>query len=87
LAALLALRVPGHSAEGKPAVKLDLRRGDHVGILGNTLVVRLQHDGWLETYLHSRFPRHDLIFRNLGFSGDELTIRLHSANFGSPDSG
>ena len=33
----------------------------------------MQHDGWLETYLHSRFPTHELVFRNLGFSGDELT--------------
>ena len=24
-------------------------------------------------YLHSRFPKHDLVVRNLGFSGDELT--------------
>jgi len=85
VAALLAVVGPGPAAEGKPAVKLDLRRGDHVCILGNTLADRMQHDGWLETYLHSRFPRHDLVFRNLGFSGDELTIRLRSANFGSPD--
>ena len=35
--------------------------------------------------LHSRFPEHDLVVRNLGFSGDELTLRLRSADFGSPD--
>ena len=29
----------------------------------------MQHDGWLETYLQSRFPNHDLVFRNLGFLG------------------
>jgi putative heme-binding domain-containing protein len=45
----------------------------------------MQHDGWLETYFHSRFPQHDLRFRNLGFSGDELTTRLRSEGFGSPD--
>jgi lysophospholipase L1-like esterase len=45
----------------------------------------MQHDGWLETYLASRFPEHDLVVRNLGFSGDELTLRLRSADFGSPD--
>ena len=45
----------------------------------------MQHDGWLETYLYSRFPKHELVIRNLGFSGDELTIRLRSANFGTPD--
>ena len=35
---------------------LELRKGDHICIIGNTLADRMQHDGWLETYLHSRFP-------------------------------
>ena len=64
---------------------LELKPGDHISIIGNTLADRMQHDGWLETYLQSRFPKHELVLRNLGFSGDELTIRLRSANFGSPD--
>src|SRR5262245_40631918 len=75
---------PVRSADAAPA-KLELRQGDHICVIGNTLADRMQHDGWLETYLHSRFPRHDLVFRDLGFSGDELTLRLRSASFGSPD--
>lgn len=69
----------------KTAAPLELRPGERICLLGNTLADRLQHDGWLETYFQSRFPKHDLTFRNLGFSGDELTLRLRSANFGSPD--
>src|SRR6478672_1198253 len=69
----------------KSAALFELRPGEHVCVIGNTLADRMQHDGWLETYLQSRFPRHGLVFRNLGFSGDELTLRLRSANFGSPD--
>src|SRR5262245_1053626 len=65
--------------------KLELQPGDHICIIGNTLADRMQHDGWLETYLHSRFPKHDLVIRNLGFSGDELTLRLRSMDFGTPD--
>jgi putative heme-binding domain-containing protein len=65
--------------------KLELKPGDHISIIGNTLADRMQHDGWLETFLHARFPKHDLTFRNLGFSGDELTVRLRSADFGRPD--
>src|SRR5262249_51805716 len=49
------------------------------------LAERMQHDGWLETYLHARFPKHDVTIRNLAFAGDELTLRLRSAGFGSPD--
>jgi putative heme-binding domain-containing protein len=70
---------------GPKAASLDIRPNDHISIIGNTLADRMQHDGWLETYFHSRFPKHDLVFRNLGFSADELKIRLRSANFGSPE--
>lgn len=65
--------------------KLELQKGDHVCIIGNTLAERMQHDGWLETLIQARFPTHELVFRNLGFSGDEINPerRLRSANFGS----
>src|SRR5262249_21383559 len=63
-----------------------LNKGDHISIVGNTLAERMQHYGWLETYFYLRFPDHDLVFRNLGFSGDEVVTRLRSANFGTPDS-
>jgi putative heme-binding domain-containing protein len=65
--------------------RLEIQPGDHICIIGNTLADRMQHDGWLETYIQSRFPTHNLVFRDLGFSGDELTLRLRSANFGSPN--
>jgi putative heme-binding domain-containing protein len=67
------------------AALFELRPGDHISIIGNSLAERMQHDGWLEAELYSRFPKHDLVIRNLGFSGDELTLRLRSAGFGSPD--
>ena len=77
-----------------PAATLELRKGDHICFIGNTLPDRMQHDGWLETLIHSRFPKHDLVFRDLGFSADEVGgftdrpdfyQRLRSANFGSSD--
>ena len=66
-------------------VTFDLRPGDHVAVIGNTLAERLQYDGWLETMMHARFPEHDLTFRHLGFSGDEVATRTRSKGFGSPD--
>ena len=45
----------------------------------------MQYDGWLETMLYARFPKHELVIRNLGFSGDEIATRLRSKNFGTPD--
>ncbi len=86
LGMVLGLRLHLHSAdEPKSAAKLELKPGDHVCVIGNTLADRMQHDGWLETLLHARFPKHQLVFRDLGFSGDELTLRLRSSDFGTPD--
>ena len=45
----------------------------------------MQYDGWLETMLQARFPKHELVVRNLGFSGDEVSTRPRSKNFGTPD--
>ena len=63
----------------------ELNRGDHVVYIGNTMADRMQHHGWLETYLHALHPDHELTLRNLGFSGDEIKARPRSADFGSPD--
>ena len=77
LCLLLALAAPLH------AQTLELRKGDHICIVGNTLAERMQHFGWLETLIVSRFPDKDLVFRNLAVSGDEITFRHRSESFGS----
>src|SRR5262249_31347206 len=91
---LLAFVGPDRADDKAEAVRLGLKKGDRVAIVGNGTAERLQHDGWLETYLHSRYPEHNLVFRNLGFSGDEVggyttsprfEKRLRSASFGSGD--
>jgi putative heme-binding domain-containing protein len=71
--------------------KLKLEPGAHVCIIGNTLAERMQHHGWLETYLQAAYSEHKLVFRNLGYSGDEVdgyrnfNKRLRSMDFGSQD--
>ena len=62
-----------------------LNPSDHIAIIGNNLADRMQHHGWLETYLQAEFPQHRLTIRNLGFTGDEVKTRPRSANFGNPD--
>jgi glucose/arabinose dehydrogenase/lysophospholipase L1-like esterase len=87
-ACAVALAVVWTVPEGGRAAAADpfvLHAGDHICIIGNTLAERMQYDGWLETLLHARFPKHDLVIRNLGFSGDEVGTRLRSKNFGTPD--
>ncbi len=69
-------------ADGPP---LEFRRGDHVAYIGNTMADRMQHHGWLETYLHALHPELGLTVRNLGFPGDEVKTRPRSKDFGNPD--
>lgn len=69
----------------------EMHKGDHVCLIGNALPERMQHFGWLETYIHARYPQHELTFRNLGYGGDEvngyreLYSRMRSMDFGSQD--
>ena len=64
---------------------LELKKGDHVALIGNVLADRMQHDGHFETLVHAAFPEHELVFRNLAVAGDEITKRHRSENFGTPD--
>jgi len=63
------------------APKTELKQGDHVVIVGNTLAERMQYFGGFETALHSRFPQLELVVRNLGWSADELSLRPRSKDF------
>jgi putative heme-binding domain-containing protein len=81
VAAILAWAMPANAA------RLDLQEGDHICIIGGGVAERMQHTGWLEVYLHSRFPQHRLVIRNLAVDGDEIdpAKRLRSEDFGTPD--
>ncbi len=79
LGLLLAVLRPSIGAES-----LTLQPRDHVAIIGNTLADRMQHAGYFEALTHAKFPKHELVFRNLGFAADELATRPRSENFGSP---
>ncbi len=94
---LSALLLAAAVATTASAASLTLNPGDHVALIGNALADRMQHHGWLETLTVARFPKHDLVFRNLAFPGDEVAgfldkprkedvaLRNRSENFGSSD--
>ncbi len=67
------------------ADQLQLKKDDHICIIGNTLADRMQHSGYLESLMYERFPKEDLVVRNLGFAGDEVVTRARSQGFGTPD--
>ncbi|HZL34369.1 MAG TPA: PVC-type heme-binding CxxCH protein [Tepidisphaeraceae bacterium] len=80
-----ALGLAGAARAAEAPKSLPLQKGDHICIIGNGLADGLQHDGWLETMVYSRFPKDELVFRNMGFGGDEVVFRDRSDNFGTPD--
>ncbi len=74
--------IPGAATAGLPLV---LNPGDHIALLGGVLPDRFQHDAWFETLVQAKFPKNELIFRNLSASGDEVATWHRSENFGSRD--
>lgn len=76
---LLLLGSGGAMAADGPQLKLE--KGNKIVLIGNTLAERQQHFGNFETLLHARFPQHNLVVRNLGWSADELTLRPRSQAF------
>ncbi|HEX3148349.1 MAG TPA: PVC-type heme-binding CxxCH protein [Gemmataceae bacterium] len=60
---------------------LTLNKGDRIVIVGNTFAERMQYFGHFETLLHSRFPDHELVVRNLGYSGDDVFPATRAIGF------
>lgn len=52
------------------AQSFELKDGDRVVFLGDTLMEREQHYGWIELMLTTQFPDRNVTFRNLGWSAD-----------------
>jgi glucose/arabinose dehydrogenase len=73
------------------AADFALQKGDHICIVGGTMAERMQHYGWLETLLQAQYPEHELVIRNLAYSGDEIdgfrnpNSRMRSRDFGTFD--
>jgi lysophospholipase L1-like esterase len=64
------------------APRLELRQGDTIVFVGNTLAERMQHFNHFETLLMTRFPELQLRVRNLAWSGDTITLQPRPLNFG-----
>lgn len=56
----------------RPAGPFQLIEGDRVVFVGDTLIERAQSTDYLETFLSARFADRNVIFRNLGWSGDTV---------------
>ena len=66
------------------AQALEVKNGQRIVLLGNTLAERMQHHGWLETYAQLAMPDRKLTFRNHGFCGDKIDSRPRNRGFIDP---
>jgi glucose/arabinose dehydrogenase len=60
---------------------LTVQKNDCIIILGNTFAERQHLFGYFETFLHSRFPDHQLRVRNMGWSADEVDKMIRPLGF------
>ena len=57
----------------EPGSPFELKDGDRVALIGGTFIEREQRYGFIELALTTRWPDRHIIFRNLGWSGDDVT--------------
>ena len=82
---LLCLAAPRAGQSEEPR-KLGLKDGDRVAFVGDTFVERAQRYSYLETFLTILNPGKNVIFRNLGWSGDTVG-GVSRAGFDPPEAG
>jgi lysophospholipase L1-like esterase len=84
---LLALCViPSAVLVARAAEAWQLLDGDRVVLVGSTLIEREQRYGYWETALIRRYPGRNIMFRNLGWSGDTVFGEAR-AGFDTPADG
>ena len=67
---ILLIALPLLAALAARAQSFELRDGDRVALVGDTLIEREQESGWLESVMDASFPDCHIAVRNLGWSAD-----------------
>jgi hypothetical protein len=70
------------SGQATSIAPLRVEHGDRIVFIGNTFAERMALFPHFEAALTARFPEAGLTFRNLGWSGDEITLQPRPLNFG-----
>ena len=63
---------------GRSQSSFELKDGDRVAFLGDTFVERAIRYGHIETALTARWPDREIVFRNIGWSGDNVGGRARA---------
>ena len=65
--------------------RLVLDKGDVITVVGNTFAERMIHHPHFEASCQTAYPDHEIAFRNLAWSGDEVALQPRPLNFGTMD--
>ena len=89
---LCLLVLPGLQVTAQDRPKVQFHTAERIALVGNEFFERDQDQGYIETALTTRFPKKNLTFRNLGYSGDSVYAEARSlcsgwATFGPPGQG
>ena len=78
---LLALAILLSAPTLKAEQALGTAKGERVIILGGTFAERMQYFGYFESLIARSQSSRDLVFRNMGWAGDEVALQPRSYNF------
>lgn len=63
------------------SLPLELKKGDRIALVGNTLLDRAQEFGHIEALIQLAHPDHELVIRNFAWSADEVDLQPRPDNF------
>ncbi|MCA9270570.1 MAG: hypothetical protein KDA41_18940, partial [Planctomycetales bacterium] len=72
---------PAKAAPVATKLPLELRPGDRIALVGNTLFDRMGMFGHFEAMLQQKYPQHKLTVRNLAWSADAFNLQPRPENF------
>lgn len=75
--------LPGDAEGVATALPLELKPGDRIMLIGNTLFERSGEFAHFEAMLQRAYPDHRLVVRHLAWSADEIDQQPRPANFAS----
>jgi putative heme-binding domain-containing protein len=75
--------LPGDAEGVATALPLELKPGDRIMLIGNTLFERSGEFAQFEAMLQRAYPDHRLVVRHLAWSADEIDQQPRPANFAS----
>jgi putative heme-binding domain-containing protein len=85
---VLSLLLSLHALAFAENARFEIREGDRIALVGDTLIEREQEFGWLETVLYSRYADRHFTVRNLGWSADTPMGESRSSfDFADPNKG